>query len=249
IARAGEFGTDPSPHLRVMLQALHSEQMNYVVPYHFMKLICEEWDSDPILEAMRWGVEWSVIPALNPYAIDNNQRPNANNVDINRNYPIGWTFNNTTPGYGSGPNPLSELETQYSYALMQSFKPHIFIDCHSYGLRPSPDESYFLWYGSGGAAQRAVSTGVVNRLARKWRDENGWVPAANALGYVTGAAGIIGGISEGTAEALGAYAMTYETAWLLQSEPGSARGSPLAVRYAVEGLGNYLISLLRKIAT
>lgn len=244
--RIGNDDSGYSHSLRIMLNCLHSEQINYVYPYEFMRLICEEWESNPFLEALRWGAEISVIPALNPYAIDNKQRPNFNDVDINRNFPDRWFFSADNPGFGSGPTPLSEPETQYCYNLMKTFKPHIFIDCHSWG---APAESELFWLVSSSQKVRSTAASTVNRLARKWQVENSWMPNANELAYVTGHDGSTGGTAQVTGHATGALSLTLEIAWRLANEDPSTKGSPLTIRYAVEGLGNQLLSLIKLVTS
>lgn len=246
VARTEELSQGAPEHMRAMLLSLHSEQINYVYPYYLMRAICEDWPADPALEALRFGVEWSVVPALNPYAVNNNQRPNFNGVDLNRNFPASWNL--TSVGdYYSGPSPASEPETQYAYALLKSFRPHMVFDCHSFGQKAAPIADNVFWIGSADDKIRATVGGVITRLGHKWQEENPWMPPPNRLGYTAGSRG--SGVFRTTALDLGAASILFEAAWSLADEPGgSTRGSALAVRYATEGLANCVVAVAKLIS-
>lgn len=86
---------------------------------------------------------WKVAPLINPDGLlqKKSQRMNANGVDINRNFP-----NNGSP-YASldywkkithsdlrrypGPNPASELETQWIISLIKEFEPDVIVAVHA----------------------------------------------------------------------------------------------------------------------
>lgn len=246
VARTEELAQGAPEHMRAMLLSLHSEQINYVYPYYLMRAICEDWPADPALEALRFGVEWSVVPALNPYAVNNNQRPNFNGVDLNRNFPSGWNLTSVGEFY-SGPTPASEPETQYAYALLKTFRPHIVFDCHSFGQKAAPIADNVFWIASSDDKIRATVGGVITRLGHKWQGENAWMPPPNRLGYTAGSRG--SGLFRTTALDLGAASVLFEAAWSLADEPGgSTRGSALAVRYATEGLANCVAAVAKLIS-
>ena len=56
-----------------------------------------------------------VCPILNPWGYQNGYRHNGRRVDLNRNYPAGFTPNHEGYGCTSGPSALSESES-YSWA-------------------------------------------------------------------------------------------------------------------------------------
>lgn len=230
---------------RVMIQgAIHAEAMSYVLPFHVMDLIANNWENDPILEAFRWGLDFTVIPVVNPYGVNNNQRHNSNGVDLNRNYPTFWTS-----GATHGSTFLSELETQYSFQIMKEFKPHIMLDMHYFGTQTSgPTEGAFLWFP--GFTQETLRAGqsMINRMARKWKDEHPWMPPASVLDRGTGPiSGGSPGAAVDTAIAMGAEAITFETGDRLLGDPStSSPYSELAIKCGVEAVINYLMILLRR---
>jgi murein peptide amidase A len=73
------------------------------------------------------------IPRYNPDGLAKNERTNANNVDLNRNFPASdWSGEHRAPRYFPGPKPNSEPETQALVNLLTSSKPFLVVHCHTY---------------------------------------------------------------------------------------------------------------------
>lgn len=146
---------------RVMVIALHNEQINFVYPYIGMREICKTWRTNESLEGLRWGAEIRVIPCLNPWGLDNKSRTNSNGVDINRNFPHWFRVVTEPPTNASGATALSESEAQIGYAEMLAYKPHIMIDCHSYGT--VKDNGQAVWLEALSEADRIICNNVAKR--------------------------------------------------------------------------------------
>ncbi|MEM8486395.1 MAG: M14 family murein peptide amidase A [Bacteroidota bacterium] len=73
------------------------------------------------------------IPVLSPDGLVNQQRLNANDVDINRNFPTeNWTAESSRgPRYSPGTAPASEPETRLMMALLDQYKPQRIISIHA----------------------------------------------------------------------------------------------------------------------
>lgn len=80
------------------------------------------------------------IPCLNPDGLKLSQRTNANNVDINRNFPTkNWgenkgdnaTCDDETTNYYGGKSAGSEIETQFLIDTINKFNPKLIITLHS----------------------------------------------------------------------------------------------------------------------
>lgn len=231
----------PNPLVRVMAQSgIHGEPMSYVYLYHLMESIVNSWETSEILEAFRWGCEFSIIPALSPYVVDNRSRVNSAGVNLNRNYPVGWTAIPEGINY-SGPEPLSEPETQASYEKMVEFKPHVFLDCHSYNSNGS---GRVLWFPSRDDIAIESANALILRLSAVWRKENPWLATPDILGHSNkGATGTAGQ----TAHSIGARAMTSEVSQMLDGVPeGEAFGNPLLVKLGVGAVGSLVASLIKR---
>jgi hypothetical protein len=73
-----------------------------------------------------------IMPCTNGYGIIHPQRPNANGVDINRNFGTsGWTENGSQEqGTWSGTTPNSEFEVQLIEGLKDYIHPDFYVDHH-----------------------------------------------------------------------------------------------------------------------
>ncbi|NBY13058.1 MAG: DUF2817 domain-containing protein [Actinobacteria bacterium] len=77
------------------------------------------------------GVELWVIPTMNPDGTALDRRGNANQVDLNRNFPYAWAPMGK-PGYWqfAGPKRASEPETKAIVKFMREIKPELGIWYH-----------------------------------------------------------------------------------------------------------------------
>lgn len=84
---------------------------------------------------------WRIVPNLNPDGYELKTRANANNVDLNRNFPtkdwdshalLHWknTLNENKRRY-PGPNAGSEVETQCAIKHIEDFKPDVIVALHT----------------------------------------------------------------------------------------------------------------------
>ena len=86
---------------------------------------------------------WQFIPLLNPDGLlrDESQRMNANNVDLNRNFPMhNWEIltreywinvTDSNPRRYPGTGPLSEPESRWLVDKINEFQPDIIVSVHA----------------------------------------------------------------------------------------------------------------------
>lgn len=99
--------------------------------YLFAKWLVEASDLNAF--KMRSAFDVYIVPCLNGYGMYHRQRPNANGVDINRNYPVHrWSEQNVGTEEWTGSSAGSEFETQLVMALTASIKPDLAVDHHNY---------------------------------------------------------------------------------------------------------------------
>jgi protein MpaA len=92
-------------------------------------------------------IHWRFLPALNPDGLLSKpaRRVNANGVDLNRNFPTpNWVRDaraywekrtRRDPRRWPGSKPLSEPESRFLLAQMDSFKPNLIVSVHApYGV-------------------------------------------------------------------------------------------------------------------
>jgi protein MpaA len=84
------------------------------------------------------GADIYLIPNLDPDGAAAGSRLNGRGVDLNRNFPSGWTAREGRgdPQY-SGPRPFSEPETRLAARIVRAVEPAATIWFHQYrGARP-----------------------------------------------------------------------------------------------------------------
>mgnify|MGYP002135575283 CR=1 FL=1 len=84
---------------------------------------------------------WRIIPILNPDGVKRHSRTNANNIDLNRNFPtLDWEeqaqsfwkkFASSSPRKFPGNNSGSEPETKCALAHIADFKPTFVVSIHT----------------------------------------------------------------------------------------------------------------------
>lgn len=119
----------------------HDEPYAIETLYNLMKRICNDWNTDPNMEDLRFNVTFYIIPVSNPWALDQPTageegvvRVNWNGVDLNRNMPTSdWILQGEGTRTYSGPSPCSEYENKILVRQLEQIKPAAYIDFHNYG--------------------------------------------------------------------------------------------------------------------
>ena len=76
------------------------------------------------------GIQLWVIPSMNPDGNAASTRKNANGVDLNRNWPIGWVKTSKSLRYHGGSKPLSQPETKALKKFITKYKPTWVVGLH-----------------------------------------------------------------------------------------------------------------------
>jgi protein MpaA len=135
------------------------------------------------------GSGWVVIPVVNPDAYERRRRRNANNVDINRNFPTkNWALTSVRSRMYGGHKATSEPETRTVMRVIRRYRPSRIVTIHSIDQR-----RYCNNYD-----------GPARALASHMKRCNGY-PVSGSMGYPTPGsfgtwAGIEGGIPTITLE-------------------------------------------------
>lgn len=72
------------------------------------------------------------IPCLNPDGLELQTRQNANEIDINRNFPTkNWEREPFASEYFGGESPASEIETKFVVEIIEEFLPDVIFTLHA----------------------------------------------------------------------------------------------------------------------
>lgn len=112
---------------------------------------------------------WIIVPLVNPDGYERRKRRNANNVDINRNFPTSnWKRTTRRSRMFGGETPGSEPETLAVMEAVKHFRPACIVTVHSIG-----GARYCNNYDGPGSA-----------IAKKMKKSNGY-PVRASIGYPT----------------------------------------------------------------
>jgi protein MpaA len=85
------------------------------------------------------GVDLWLVDSMNPDGVAHNTRQNANEVDLNRNFPENWgPIGSPGDGQYAGPSAASEPETQAMVAFITEIHPDLTLWYHQDLYRIAP---------------------------------------------------------------------------------------------------------------
>ncbi len=171
-----------------------------VIAYLLMKHLCGQWQENALLETLRYNAKYLIIPVANPYGWNHNQRRNAGGVDLNRNFPDGWTLGDPERSTYGGPEPLSEPESRFIRTVFER-NPDIAAAFDFHNFFSSPERREFLYVNSTNEFTSHVFRYLIASLTRKWRGEFAFFPGDEAYfaGRVAGgSAGMVAGYAYNT---------------------------------------------------
>lgn len=131
--------------LILMVTGVHGiEKSASTATLNFIQLLLA--GDDPVLDSIGSNCIIKVIPCVNPWGYNNNQRNNARDVNINRNFAYNWTNQTGGNTANKGTAPYSELETQVVKNWIASNKTAImYLDIHDSLVTSSPQNATFLY--------------------------------------------------------------------------------------------------------
>ena len=99
----------------------------------FFSDLTKEWAGNEALTALRWNIEFDVIPIYSPWGYQNGTRGNSNGVDLNQNLTTDFIIQDEGSNYYSGLEALSEDENKNfdEYLDTLPYKYDFGIDFHS----------------------------------------------------------------------------------------------------------------------
>lgn len=216
------------------------ERVSALATYLMLEQMCNNWQSDPLLELLRFNVTFIVIPVTNPSGWNSFVRTNHNGVDINRNFPIGWTGSGIGTSTYGGPAPLSELESQYIKKVFDENKDiSAFYDFHNFHGELAGQPYIWIPTSSGAYVQHMAQT-LITRMTRKWRSEYTWIPPAPWFAGYTDNTG--GAMIQDYALSLGIkFSATFEMCEKWYPKSNAVYYDALHCKTMTEGIANWML--------
>ncbi len=174
------FSSIPSKRFKILIvNSIHGYEQGcaYTTAQFFNEMLNNQ--DDEFLGYLLRNVEFKVVPVLNPWGFKNNDRKNGNQVDLNRNFPQGFTgLNDKNDEIYPGENPFSETETQIIAKFIEdNLDADVVLDYHNiYGGYP-----LFYVYGE---KDVQLAQAVFTELTNKWVKEYPALPKNEILGLV-----------------------------------------------------------------
>lgn len=247
--RVPELDAVKNKHLPkiIIFSGVHGlERWSIYAVAQLMKLICTNPDNDPILEYYRQGIEFIVVPLVNPWGYVEGTRWNSRGVNINRNLSSGWKVSGSeafTIDY-EGPNAFSEAESSIVKKLLEeNLDAFAVIDAHTHDITEW-DKTYWCiastgthFYRDGIAIARNIVAKISKHLKSDYKQD-----FEGFAGYVEGApAG--GGVASYAVMRCGLNGMTAEVVDKLVGE--SESGTPLTNQVNVEFYANLIAEIIK----
>lgn len=224
----------------LLVSSVHGYEKAGVYNLYFtMKEICERWASDSKLEALKWGVNFLVVPVAVPSGFNLNQRKNHNGVDIARNFTAGWTASDISSETYSGAAPLDQAESVILDALMSNNRDAIYFGSHHNFFAQAGG---FIWNASGTAFGVNLCKMLCIRETVKSKQRYSWMPQTNDyyIGY-SNVGAPIGSEGKQAVEIYGLNGGTFEICERFLWEAGSPRYSSAVATVGVESFINWIL--------
>lgn len=233
-----------NPPKFLLITGTHYEKTGVFTLYNTVEQICENWESDELLGALRFNVHFIIIPVLNPWGIDNIISRNSNNVDINQNFSVNWSPTEPDAQHYTGPSPVSEKESKLVESLLITEKPEVMVDFHNFFGTVEDPPDYFLWTSAGSRKIKNIGDAVNRRMTREWQKDVPFI--SKEVGYhvgITSDAG--GGRMAPFADMLGVeYPCVFEVCEKFWMDADGAFNDEKVMKLACEAFINFLLMIL-----
>src|SRR5699024_1726378 len=220
----------------IITSGIHGDEKGPVYStYNLIKLILENWRESEVLEFLRYNVRIVVMPVVNPTGFNAGTRHNANDIDLNRQFPDQGV-------YSEGDHSHREIEAQNIIEQIKLYKDaELWIDYHNMLWR----DEYLTFATGRNKLVNEVVNRTMNTVSRKWQKEYVFMPQSDThkFGYtINGASDTI----TSCVNASGINALTLEIVRSVEWDEWS-QYNDLATTLGLELLGNTIMGVLRNV--
>lgn len=232
----------------IIVGSIHGQENAgaYAVRSLFKDLCENQWLSET-LSYLHDSVRFVIVPVGNPYGFQNGIYKNSNGVNLNRNFPYGWTDNtaaSTEQGY-AGASAASEVETQYIKAIVDANPDALcLLDVHSNAdAKNNSSWQYVNWLSMSADIQSdALEDAILNQIRGITMRIKGMNYTTDGVcAHTTHTSGQ--GMLKAYAANMGIWALTTEVCVQLPSD--DAAYSQAVQRLNAEMIENAVINIIR----
>lgn len=219
--------------------------------YYFVRDLLTNWTNNPTLDYIRNHVHLMILPCVNRYGFDNLAYKNANGVNLNRNYSVGFTAGTAgTDDYG-GASAFDQPETQIVRDLVSAnTDAMLFLDFHTNGSTNVSDCTKCNWHSfTPGVLKDRYYKNLyyasgyhITNITAHFISDYGLSTDGHQCGSVSTDTNADAATAKAWAESLGIMSLTFEGFNGFPSE--SVDYSENAQRANAELIGNYIASAL-----
>lgn len=219
--------------------------------YYFVRDLLTNWQNNPTLDYIRNHVHLMILPCVNRYGFDNLAYKNANGVNLNRNYPVGFTAGTAgTDDYGGGA-AFDQPETQIVRNLVSgNTDAMLLVDFHTNGSTNVADWTKCNWHSfSPGVLKDNYYKNLyyasgyhITNITAHFISDYGLTTDGHQCGSVSTDTNADAATAKAWAESLGIMSLTFEGFNGFPSE--SVEYSENTQRANAELIGNYIASVL-----
>lgn len=218
--------------------------------YLFTKQIIEERKNDEVMRYLWDNINFRIIPVINPWGFDHNQRANEHGVDVNNNFPTDFTYGrDPNHHYYGGREPLTEHETIALNEYYKSFNKNnviAMIDLHNFS---SIADNKIGWYASPSRKARTLLRSVAEHNHRIWLEK---YPEIFEAGYDSESSSLITERSDGTARnhiyrKYGIPGITSDPLRRFQKMNGYKNNDKYVVFVSLSSLGAIVVGLVKNL--
>ncbi len=225
------------PFKLIVLTSIHGYEQGsaYTAALFFEEMLRS---NDEKLKFIQRNVQFEIIPVLNPWGFDRNDRKNGNSVDLNRNFEQGFTgIKDKESEIYSGTEPFSEVETRIIREFVEKHSDaQAVLDYHNiYGGYP-----LFYVYQE---KDIQLANAVFSLLSPYWQEKYDAFPKDRLLGLVrpNGNSGMLADflLSKNM------WVLTMETPWCMP-EVGKKQYDAPTISCALEFFANTVYTIANK---
>ena len=233
----------------LLLVGIHGfEKASIYSTYYFLRDLVTRWREDPVLEYLRWHINFRIVPVANPWGYVHNSYLNSSDVNLNRAFD--WYHNKDGEGInegGSAPYDGCAEAVCIAQWISDYRNAAVLIDFHTTGMEKKDNMVMYhnLLDGHHLAPMKQAALDHINYVHRRYAHDYGFEGSA-LTGFQYLQTTTPAGQSYGFCQSLGVYGQLVEVGCNLPGE--NTLYSPKCMEANTRTIGQWLYMAIQAIA-